>query len=65
MHYRGIVDNRDVDWYDAVLKEYLSLDVNNFRHDISPYITNQLLPSYCAAARVGGQGVPSTFAPLI
>jgi hypothetical protein len=32
MHYRGIVDSRDAEWYDAVLDECSSLDVNDFLH---------------------------------
>jgi hypothetical protein len=65
MHYHGIVDIRDADWYDMVLKECLLLDVNDFLHDVSPYVTNRPLPPYCAAATAGGQGTPSTFAPLV
>jgi hypothetical protein len=54
MHYRGIVDTRDADWYDTVLKECLSLDVNDFLHDVSSYVTNRPLPPYYAAATTGG-----------
>jgi hypothetical protein len=65
MHYCGIVDIRDVDWYDTVLKECSSLDVNDFLHDVSPYMTNRSLPPYRAAATAGGQGAPSTSAPPV
>jgi hypothetical protein len=65
MHYRGIVDNHDVDWYDAVLKQYSTLEVNDFLHDISPYVTNRPLPPFHAAATSGSQGAPSTSAPLV
>jgi hypothetical protein len=61
MHYRGIMDSRDADWYDTVLKECSSLDINDFLHDVSPYVTNRPLPLYRAVATVGGQGTPSTF----
>jgi hypothetical protein len=49
MHYRGIVDSRDAEWYDAVLDKYSSLDINDFLHDVSPYVTNRLLPPYQGA----------------
>jgi hypothetical protein len=65
MHYRGIVDICDIDWYDTVLKEYSSLDVNDFLHDVSLYVTNQPLPLYHAVAIAGGQGAPSTSAPPV
>jgi hypothetical protein len=65
MHYRGIMDICDADWYDTVLKECSSLEINNFLHDVSLYVTNQLLPPYCVAATVGGQGAPSTSAPPV
>jgi hypothetical protein len=65
MHYRGIVDSRDFEWYDEVLKACLSLDVNDFLHDVSPYVTNQLLPLYRAAATASGQGTSFTSAPPV
>jgi hypothetical protein len=65
MHYRGIVDIRDADWYDTVLKDCSSLHVNDFLHDISPYVTNWPLPPYRTAATAGGQSVPSTSAPPV
>jgi hypothetical protein len=65
MHYRGIVDIRDADWYNTVLKECSLLDVNDFLHEVSPYVTNQPVPPYRAAAIVGGQGAPSTSAPPV
>ena len=65
MHYRSIVDSNDVEWYDAVLDEYSSLDVNDFLHDISPYVTSRLLPPYQGAVTVASQVVPSTSPPLV
>jgi hypothetical protein len=65
MYYRGIVDSHDADWYDTMLKECSSLDINDFLHDVSPYVTNRPLPPYRAAAIAGGQGVPSTSAPPV
>jgi hypothetical protein len=65
MHYRGIVDSRDSEWYDAVLKECLSLDVSDFLHDVSPYVTNRPLPPYRVAAIATGQDAPSTSAPPV
>ena len=43
-----------------MLKECLLLDINNFLHDVSPYVTNRPLPPYHAAATTSGQGAPST-----
>jgi hypothetical protein len=65
MHYRGIVDSSDVDWYDVVLKQCSTLDVNDFLHDISPYVTNRPLPPFRAAATSGSQGAPSTSTPPV
>jgi hypothetical protein len=62
MHYCGIVDSRDAVWYDAVLDECSSLDVNDFLHDISPYVTNRPLPPYRGAVTAASQGAPSTSA---
>jgi hypothetical protein len=65
MHYRGIVDIRDADWYDTLLKECSSLDVNDFLHDVSPYVTNWPLPPYRVVATIGGQCAPSTSTPPV
>ena len=65
IHYCGNVDNRDVDWYNTVLKECLSLDVNDFLHNVNPYVTNRLLPPYHAATTASNHGVPSTSGPLV
>jgi hypothetical protein len=65
MHYRGIVDAGDSEWYDEVLKACSSLDVNDFLHDVSPYVTNRPLPPYRAATTSGSQGAPSTSAPPV
>ena len=65
MHYRGILDDGDLEWYEVVLKECKSLDVNDFLHNISPYVTNRPLPPICATATVGGQGALPPSAPPI
>jgi hypothetical protein len=65
MHYRGIVDSRDAEWYGAVLKECSSLDINDFLHDVSPYVTNRLLPPYHGAVTAASQGAPSTSTPPV
>jgi hypothetical protein len=65
MHYCGIVDSRDAEWYDAVLDKCSSLNVNDFLHDISPYVTNQPLPLYRGAVTAASQGAPSTSVPLV
>jgi hypothetical protein len=65
MHYCGIVDAGDSEWYDKVLKACSSLDVNDFLHDVSPYVTNRPLPPYRVATTSGSQGAPSTSAPPV
>jgi hypothetical protein len=65
MHYRGIMDASDSEWYDEVLKACSSLDVNDFLHDVSPYVTNWPLLPYRAATTSGSQGAPSTSAPPV
>ena len=65
MHYRSIVDSCDFEWYDKVLKACVSLDVNDFLHDISPYVMNRLLPPYHVAATASSHGAPSTSAQLV
>jgi hypothetical protein len=65
MHYRGIVNSCDSEWYDEVLKAYSSLDVNDFLHNVSPYGTNRPLPPYRAAATASGQGAPFISAPPV
>jgi hypothetical protein len=56
MHYRGIMDSRDAEWYDAVLDECSSLDVNDFLHNVNPYVTNRPLPPYRGAVIAASQG---------
>jgi hypothetical protein len=65
MHYCGIVDSRDSEWYDEVLKACSSLEVNDFLHDASPYVSNRPLPPYRGAAIASSQGAPSTSAPPV
>jgi hypothetical protein len=65
MHYHGIVDSCDAEWYDAVLDECSLLDVNDFLHDVSLYVTNRPLPPYWEAVTATSQGAPSTSAPPV
>jgi hypothetical protein len=62
LDYRGIVDTRDLDWFKAMLEECNSLDVNDFWHDVTPYVTDHPLPTYRATAvflpRVGATSSP-------
>ena len=59
------MEDGDLKWYEAVLKECKSLDINDFLHDVSQYVTNRPLPPICTAAITGGQGAPSPFVPPI
>ena len=65
MHYRGIVDSPDDEWYDAELDKDKSLDVNDFLHDVNLFVTNRLLSLNCAPATIATQLAPSTFALLV
>jgi hypothetical protein len=65
MHYCGIVDSRDSEWYDKVLKVCSSLDVNDFLYNVSPCVTNWPLPLYRVAATASGLGAPSTSTPPV
>jgi hypothetical protein len=38
LNYRGIMDLPDLEWYTVILKEYQSLNINDFLHDVSPYV---------------------------
>jgi hypothetical protein len=38
------MDPLDLEWYTAILNECKSLDINDFLHDISPYVVTQPLP---------------------
>jgi deoxyxylulose-5-phosphate synthase len=35
LHYCGIVDAYDLEWFFVMLEECKSLDINNFLHNIS------------------------------
>ena len=45
------MDPMDLEWYTAILKECKKLDINDFLHDVSPYVVNRPLPSLHAASR--------------
>ena len=38
LHYWGIMDLLDLEWYTAILNKCKSLDINDFLHDVSPYM---------------------------
>jgi hypothetical protein len=44
LNYRGIIDPTDLEWYTAILEECKSLDINDFLHDVSPYVVTRTLP---------------------
>ena len=44
------MDPTDLEWYIAILEEYKLLNINNFLHDVSPYVVNRLLPPQCTAS---------------
>ena len=44
------MDPMDLEWYTAILKECKKLDINDFLHDVSPYVTNRPLPLQRAAS---------------
>jgi hypothetical protein len=44
LNYWGIIDPTDLEWYTAILEECKSLDINDFLHDVSPYVVTRTLP---------------------
>jgi hypothetical protein len=50
LNYRGIIDPTDLKWYTAILEECKSLDMNDFLHNVSPYVVNRTLPPQQAAS---------------
>jgi hypothetical protein len=61
MHYRGIVDAPDLEWYTPILDECKSLDINDFLHDVSPYVVTQ--PQHAAPSNVSQSARHSTVPP--
>jgi hypothetical protein len=49
LNYRGIIDPTDLEWYTAILEECKSLDINDFLHNVGPYVVNRTLPPQHAA----------------
>jgi hypothetical protein len=44
LNYRGIIDLTDVEWYTVILEECKLLNINDFLHNVSPYVVNRTLP---------------------
>jgi hypothetical protein len=44
LHYWGIMDPLDLEWYTAILNECKSLNINDFLHNVSPYVVTRPLP---------------------
>jgi hypothetical protein len=64
MHYRGIVDAPNLEWYTAILDEYKLLDINDFLHNGSPYVVTQpLLPKHAAPSNVSQSARHSAMPP--
>ena len=40
----------DMEWYTSILEECKLLDINDFLHDVSPYVVNHTLPPQRAAS---------------
>jgi hypothetical protein len=38
------MDPMDLEWYTTILDEYKSLDINDFLHNVSPYVVNRMFP---------------------
>jgi hypothetical protein len=62
LYYRNIVDTRDLEWFEVMLEKCDLLDINNFLHDISLYVVNQLCPPYRAPTAGVPQQAPSSTA---
>jgi hypothetical protein len=50
LYYRGIMDPLDLEWYTTILNKCKSLDINDFLHDVSPYVVTRTLPPQRAAS---------------
>jgi hypothetical protein len=50
LNYRGIIDPTDLEWYTAILEECKSLNINDFLHDVNPYVVTRTLPLQRAAS---------------
>jgi hypothetical protein len=44
LHYQGIVDAPDLEWYTAILEECKSFNINDFLYNVSPYMVTRSLP---------------------
>ena len=44
------MDLTDMEWYTTILKEYKLLDINDFLHNVNPYVVNRMLPLQRAAS---------------
>jgi hypothetical protein len=49
LNYWGIIDPTDLEWYTAILEECKSLNINDFLHNVRPYVVNRTLPPQRAA----------------
>jgi hypothetical protein len=38
------MDPMDLEWYTAILDECKLLNINDFLHNVSPYVVNRMLP---------------------
>jgi hypothetical protein len=50
LNYWDIIDPTDLEWYNAILEECKSLDINDFLHNVSPYVVTRTLPPQQAAS---------------
>jgi hypothetical protein len=44
LNYWDIIDPTDLEWYNAILEECKSLDINDFLHNVNPYVVTRTLP---------------------
>jgi hypothetical protein len=40
LHYHGIMDARDLQWFLWILEHCKSIDMNDFLHNVSPYVVS-------------------------
>jgi hypothetical protein len=48
LHYCGIMDTHDLEWFSAMLEECKSLDINDLLHNVIPYVVSRPHPQYRA-----------------
>jgi hypothetical protein len=57
------VDAPNLEWFTAILEECKSFDINDFLHDVNPYMVTRLLPPQCTAPTNISQSTRASVVP--